>query len=416
MASNLRTAAGAVVVGLAVACLSGPPGAAAADLKLERVVLLMRHGIRPPTKAAVVPAGIAKDAWPSWSVAFGFLTTHGAEAVGRLGAFDRAFYAERGLLPANGCLTPDVVEIYADTDQRTIKTAEAYAAGLAPNCSLAAGHRPQDAGDPLFSPLDGAADFDGDAARAAVLARFPEGLGPVAARHSAALDILSRAMGCCTAPACLAGAGACDLASLPADVAASGKGKPKLAGSLDYGSTVSEVLLLEYMDGKPMAEVGWGRVSKADIAAALALHPVKFDVLERTPYIAKRAASPLARRMLDALQRPAGAKLTVLVGHDTNIADLGGLLDLHWQVADYPADDPPPAGALGFELLRDTAGHRFVRAVYQAQSMDDARDLTVLDRGHPAAYVEVEIPGCADACPIANFERLLAAKMTATAP
>jgi hypothetical protein len=35
------------------------------DLKLERVVMLMRHGIRPPTKAAVTPPGITAGALAS---------------------------------------------------------------------------------------------------------------------------------------------------------------------------------------------------------------------------------------------------------------------------------------------------------------------------------------------------------------
>ncbi|MFT4055515.1 MAG: hypothetical protein QM681_13495 [Novosphingobium sp.] len=42
--------------------------AAKSDLQLEHVVMLMRHGIRPPTSANPAPAGYTQEAWPSWPV------------------------------------------------------------------------------------------------------------------------------------------------------------------------------------------------------------------------------------------------------------------------------------------------------------------------------------------------------------
>ena len=47
---------------LLAGCAASAPGADASpaapgSLKLEKVVMLMRHGVRPPTKAAVVPPG-----------------------------------------------------------------------------------------------------------------------------------------------------------------------------------------------------------------------------------------------------------------------------------------------------------------------------------------------------------------------
>ena len=62
-----RTLAWASVLALAFApSASRAVDPAAEGLKLERVVMLMRHGIRPPTKATVTPPGIAAEPWPSW--------------------------------------------------------------------------------------------------------------------------------------------------------------------------------------------------------------------------------------------------------------------------------------------------------------------------------------------------------------
>jgi 4-phytase/acid phosphatase len=96
-----------------------PSGAAepdaAAGLALERVVLLMRHGIRPPTRATVTPPGIAAAPWPKWDAPYGHLTAHGAEAIRLLGRFDRKSLVARGLLPSEGCPKTGVgFELLAD--------------------------------------------------------------------------------------------------------------------------------------------------------------------------------------------------------------------------------------------------------------------------------------------------------------
>jgi 4-phytase / acid phosphatase len=159
---------------LATTANSAAPEAPAADLKLDRVVLLMRHGIRPPTKAQPMPQGVAADAWPSWPVAPGWLTPHGAAAVTAVAEADRTGFVAAGLLPAGAC--PTHVALLADSDQRTIATAQSYAQGLAPGCALAVEHRPQDEADPLFNQIaDGHAPLDPARAAAAVDAA----VGPV---------------------------------------------------------------------------------------------------------------------------------------------------------------------------------------------------------------------------------------------
>src|SRR5205085_2388697 len=113
----------------------------------------------------------------------------------------------------------------------------------------------------------------------------------------------------------------CRLADIPSDLAANPGDGPDLGGALGVASTAGQSLLLEYVEGKPLAEVGWGRAAKADLTSVLRFHSTKFFYEARTPYVAERAAAPIARRILAALGgEPGTGKLTVLVGHDTNIA------------------------------------------------------------------------------------------------
>lgn len=393
-------------------------------LELERVVMLMRHGIRPPTKATVTPEGIAAEPWPKWDVPYGHLTTHGAQAVTLLGQYDRAALSARGLLAAQGCPAAGEVVIWSDSDERTIKTGDAELQGLLPGCATTNDHLDEGKTDLLFSPLDEPGHLDPVKARAAIMTQIGS-TDAVIKAHADEFSLLQRVLGCCAPKVCIAANKPdCKLTDIPADIVmVKDEGRPKATGALDFGPSAAQTLMLEYVDGKPMSEVGWGRVNRDEISTLMKLHAMKGYVLQRAFYIVQQGASPLAKRMLDALNgiasedRANGSKLTVLVGHDTNIADMSGLLDFHWQVASYPADTPPPAGAVGFELLSNTAGKQFVRVFYRSQTMDQMRNLEPLDIAHPPSVEYIKVPGCSlgkdpTLCTLANFNKLVRSKIS----
>lgn len=393
--------------------------------RLERVVFLMRHGIRPPTKDPAKGDNYARDAWPGWTVDYGLLTTRGAEGIRLLGAADRADYVRRGLLPASGCLPAGAIVAEASAKQRAIKTGEAYVETLLPGCAVTVAH-PEKEGpeDWMFHPLDsGPADFDGQRAYRESAALAPAGgIAAQAAALRTEIDLLGNVLGCCSAPVCAANnaAAACTLADLPSSITANPHDRPDLAGPMSVGSTISQTFLLEYLEGMPMADVGWGRISRDQIEQLLIFHPVKFRYENGSPYVARRAAGPLVTRMAEALDAgPGGPRFTLLFGHDTNLADVGSLLGISWKVASYPKDDIPPGGALGFELLGDKAGHKFVRAFFRAQTMDQLRNQTPLDAQAEGYRSYLSIPGCNSPgdtapCPVDRFKAIVKEKLTAS--
>lgn len=385
-----------------VAASSNAP-AASSTLKLERVVMLMRHGVRPPTKPQVTPTGTNPQPWPRWNAGYGELTGHGYDAVRLLGRWDRIHWVARGLLPADGCPATDAVQVAASSKTRTQDTARALVEGLAPGCGIHVAF-PSKQNDVEFHPLQtDAMALDRGKALAAVQALAPPGgMAAEVKAHASLFALLNQAMGCTSGAAC-------DMSRMPAGIDNSNEERPKVGDPFGIASTASQTFLLEYLQGMPMKDVAWGHLDREQIGKLLQFHALKFRYEGRAPYVAARAASPLAARMLGAVEH--GPKLTVLVGHDTNIADLGGMLDLHWQVPDYPRDDPPPGGAIGFEVLADAAGKQFVRAFYRAQTMDQVRELQKLDAANAPSYTYLPIPGCAERCPIADFEKIVSGKL-----
>lgn len=359
-----------VVAVAGIAATPRVPTAHAQEWQVERVVMLMRHGVRPPTKDPPVPVAVAPDPWPTWSVGPGELTPHGAAAIAQLASWDRQQFAALGVLPASGCPPPDSVTVTSDSMQRTIATGDAYVSALAPGCGLDNQHQPQTTeGDRLFddSP-DG--DLSPAAARAAIDAALGTGgLAGATERLQPELDILTRTL-------CAGLDRECGLTGIPSGIVIdpTGRRRPHLSGGLAYGSTISEAFTLEYAEGKPMAEVGWGRIGPEEIQNAAAVHELELAVMDRPAALAVGNSGALARTIGDALV--SGPRLTVLVGHDTNIANIAGLLDVHWAVAGFGDSEPGPGGSLMFEVLRDGNGNRYVRSAYRSQTLEQIRYLS----------------------------------------
>ncbi|EJU14574.1 phosphoanhydride phosphohydrolase [Sphingomonas sp. LH128] len=395
-------------------------------MTLERVVGLMRHGVRPPTKTPPLPDGYAKDAWPKWDVPAGHLTQRGADALVLRGQYNKSDFVERELLSA-GCPKTGEVYFWANIEQRTIASGEATAQGMFAGCGVETHHNPLGQQDPLFSAGGAkAVAFDQQKALAAITARFGD-VQKIADANIADLKLMQSVLGCCAPPLCDKAKleASCTFTDLPSTVAMGIRpgARPRLTGPLTVAGTYSQNLLLEYLEGRPMTQVGWGRADRETVETLLRFHALEYEIVSRPPAVSYPLATPLVRRMLDALApqaksgaAPRGEKLTMFFGHDNTLALLGGFLGVHWKLASYPGDDSPPNGTLGFELLKNAKGERFVRTFYEAQTMDQIRNLEPLSNDNKPARQYLELPGCnasgdASPCPLRKFQTLLEARL-----
>ncbi|MDO7840845.1 histidine-type phosphatase [Sphingomonas immobilis] len=388
---------------LAGAADAQPP--APPKLTVERVVLLMRHGVRPPTKAPAMPARVTPERWPEWPVAPGYLTPHGADAVTALGVADRAGLTRSGLLAVGGCPKPGTIAIIADSDQRTIATADAWLKGVAPGCAASREQKPQGEDDPLFGPLGNGATIDADAANAAVKAAIgPGGLAAADRKYAPLLKRLDTIL--CGKPRA-----GCGVSGEPTTlVPATPTSRPKIDGALDTASTAAQILLLEYADGKPLSEIGWGRASAADVTALSEFHALEFRLLARPLPVARANMALLNRKIDAALNAADGALVTMISAHDTQIANFGGLIGGHWHVPGFAEDDPAPGGAIVIERVRDAKGAAFVRVKYRAQPLGRLRAGGAGTFEQPMTIAGCGTPKPVTLCPAERFAALLGTK------
>lgn len=406
--------------------LSAQPGPSLPDsssARLQFVVYLIRHGVRSPTGNPAQYNLYSAAPWPAWSVAPGYLTAHGYQLMRIFGAYDRLLLSGEGLLSAAGCEDASRVTIYADSDQRTRETGKALAAGLFPGCAPAVKGLSEGAPDALFHTREAhAVSVDPALAVAAIAGRIGGDPNNPTDAYRAQLTELDRILANCGDPA-VSAAKRQSILEIPAKLTSgTGDHLADLRGPLSTASTLAENLLLEYTEGMDASKVGWGCVNGTNLRSLLELHTAASEFSQRPKPIARAQASNLLHQILLSLSQAAEGKLVVgaisrvndralfLIGHDTNIASVAGLLDLDW-IADGRRDDTPPGGALVFELWQPAAGSEdFVRVYYTTQALEQMRSSTVLTSQNPPARVPVFIPACSRAdfsCSVTDFERAL---------
>lgn len=369
---------------------------------LERVVVIMRHGIRPPTKEVFVPQGATNRVWAKWDVPYGHLTAHGGLAINKLAEFDGGNY--RGFLGSN-CKSLHVV---ADVDQRTLKTAEIYGKTIAPKCNINVEHVALDGVDERFSPFEGKVNLDSAMLLAAAQRQLPNGgFAALHQKYAPLLAKLDKISGCCAPPICPDNK-ACGLNDLKTDFSIKKGGRVKIDGGLDIASTMAQVLLLQYTDGKPLSDVGFGEASADDVRAFSQFHALEFNLIARPSAIAKIGAKPLLKEIENGLFAANAPKYSVFVGHDTNIANIGGALDVHWVAGDLAPDDPSPGGALIFEKWRSKKGGEYVVVRYRSQTLDEMRNLGNL-KSNASKILSQPLCDAKTACSAARFKKLLLA-------
>jgi len=398
-----------IVLALAVTAASGlnapnPAAAPHGGLRLQRVVLVMRHGVRPPTQSNADLAKYADQPWPAWPVAPGELTPHGAETVRLMGESIRAAYRAAGLLPADGCGPAGTVSVWADgADERTRKTGVAMAAALAPGCDVKAGWTDAQPRDPIFG---GPATGECHVSPAAVAESMKQAAGGPAGSMPVG-DAVARLQAIFAPKACAGGGGTCFTAEAEKTAAAGA-----MSGPFPQAAGLAEDILLEYADGKPMREVGWGRARAADIGAIMPIHERAFAIIKDAKAFAADRGAPMVHVILGALagktveggpQSGPETKLLVLAGHDTNLVLMASLFGLSWTLPGEP-DATAPSTALAFELWTE-GGKAYVRPVIYYETLAQLRTLKPAHaRALPLAFKDCA-SGPLGSCPLETLRQ-----------
>lgn len=404
--SLARQSAGLLLL-FAVSFMQSAVGAPAAQPLLE--VIVMRHGVRAPDDSPAMLARSAVQAWPQWPVAQGELTPRGAALLVSQGRRARLSLDASGLLASGQCPGPRL-KVVADTVDRDRDSAAAWLSGLAPDCM-------QDITFPAVGTGRTRLFHGGDGPHPSKVAE-PITLAPP---ERQALDVLHHVLLGCSGAVCLQEAQARGLKIPRADAQGTLHSK-----ALETAGSLAENIVLEAAAGLPDRRVGWGRAPMDVRQRLIVLRNADFDVRHKALAMARYQGREMLAGISATLAAAGGepmpgseqplappeTRVLVLVGHDTNLANLSGLLGLEWHRGDEP-DDYPPGAALVFRLIKTAAGSR----VQVHVELPTAAGLRDGDLAQPDAVSirPIVIHHCdlADdqGCPLSNFLHLAASSM-----
>lgn len=402
----------------------------AENLTSDKYIALMRHGVRPQTSTKELEKMSAK-AWPKWDTADGQLTPHGAQAAAQLARWEVSMLRAKGLVPASGCPANGEVFGWANGPvQRTIDTGNVMLSTMFEGCGLKVGFAKGEV-DPLYAASDTALGaIDPVKGKAAILEAAGGSFDTLKAKVQPLMKEMDTILGC-NAPDSTCSMQTREWTVEVKEAKGTKPASVSVKGPLAEAGTAVQVFLLQYANGFPVDQVAFGKSpTPSDIIRLSELRQVKYDVGNRVPYLARRDASNFLNQLLLALstgpqdQAPEGgppnAKLLLLMGSDTQQAEIAAILGLHWKIPPYLDDETPPTGALTFERLHDESGRAYVKLGFVAPSLDQIRNASPINEASPPLQAIVTVPGCEaqavdGACPLETFTSLAKSKMDMTA-
>ncbi len=335
-----------------------------------------------------------------------------------MGSYTRQWLAQQGLIKNGSCPDSDNVFVYANSLQRTVATAQFFVNGAFPGCDIAVTH--QDAMgtmDPVFNPVitDNSEEFNKKALAAMAAANEKLSLKPAFQRLEKIVDYKS-------APAC-DNKKQCDLSNAENTFSAENGKEPNVSGPLKVGNSLMDAFTLQYYQGFPLEQVAWGQIKTPEQWKELsAIKNGYQDALFTSPDVAREVAAPLVdyiRSQLVDQDKANAPKVTLMVGHDSNIASLLSAL----QVKSYELPDTfektPIGGQVVFERWHDAKNNKdLLKVEYVYQTADQLRDGDSLSLKNPPKRVALQLTGCqADAngyCAWDQFAQVLNSALQGT--
>jgi len=395
------------------------------DTQLKQVIVFGRHSVRSSVVPNATLNTFSVKQYPVFSVGTGLLTANGAKLETMLGSYYRLWLTQQGLLTGDD--TADALSVYfrANVLERTIASAQAFAAGLLPAAKVNVNYFGPTDSDPLFDPIGaGVARLDLQMALAAVTGRLGGNGESLTSAYASELALTRSVLFGYPAgetPAPATPAALVDVTAIPLEVTAGTSSSPVNLGGLGMLAAAVDPFVMEYAEGMPAAEVGWGQLTVGGISQISRLSNLTLFLECRTPYLARvegsNVASHVVRSMVQAAtgNRMTGSlgspstKVIVLIASDNNLASFSGVFGLDWILPGYQPNFAGPGGTLVFELRQSqSTGEYIVRASYIAQTLDQLRNQTALTLESPPASAPLFIPGCSVGnatfdCPLADL-------------
>lgn len=368
------------------------------NYELKEVVVLSRHNIRAPLSDKNSILGkITPHQWTNWTANASELTLKGGVLETMMGQYFRKWFEKEGLFKEGYCPNSDEINIYANSMQRTIATAEYFTAGFFPTCGITPYHRYSPSKmDPLFFPrLTKISDnFKQTAMQQIASMGGKNGIVGINEKLKDSYSTVEKVTDMRNSAACKEDK-ICALDDYNTQFVFQLGEEPNLKGSLKIANTIADALILQYFEeqddkkaafGNNLSVKEWENISK--------IKDVYGDALFAAPIVAVNVAHPLLEYMRDELKSK-DRKFTFLVGHDSNICSLLNALGVEEYSLPNTIEKKTPIGSkLVFEKWIDkTTKKEYVGINLVYQTTDQLRFSKPLSLDNPPASFPLKLTG-----------------------
>ena len=406
-----KTLITATVAGIVLLASNAQAQTVPEGYQLQQVLMMSRHNLRAPlANNGSVLEQSTPNKWPEWDVPGGQLTTKGGVLEVYMGHYMREWLAEQGMVKSGECPPPYTVYAYANSLQRTVATAQFFITGAFPGCDIPVHHQEKmGTMDPTFNPVitDDSASFREKAVQAMEKARQAQQLDE-------SYKLLAQIARYQDSPSCKEKQ-QCSLSDAKDSFSANYQKEPGVKGPLAIGNSLVDAFTLQYYEGFPLDQVAWGEIKTDQQWRLLSKLKNSYqDSLFTSPEVARNVAKPLVKYIDNALVTEAAKtpKITVLVGHDSNIASLLTALDFNAYTLPGQYERTPIGGKIVFQRWHDTQANRdLMKIEYVYQSAEQLRNADALTLKTPPQRVTLSLKGCpVDAngfCPMDTFSKIM---------
>ena len=359
---------------------------------LEQVVVLSRHNIRSPLSGGDSLLGtVTPNEWFKWSSDPSELSLRGGASETLMGQYFRKWMEKEELIPSNYRPEGEEVRIYANSKQRTIATAEYFSAGLLPTSNINVEyHMEFDKMDPVFTPqLTFVTDEYKKDVEAQIHQLFDGTIKGLEDNYSLLSDVIDIEKSKAWKEGTVTKLVTDDL-TLKLEANA----EPGMSGSLKTACSISDALVLQYYEESDDLKAAFGKTLTADQWKAISeIKDVYGDVLFTAPLVSVNVAHPLLQE-IDKELNAEGRKFTFLCGHDSNVGSVLAALGAEEYVLPEAIESKTPIGCkLVFSKWSNASGEKFISVDLVYQSVDQLRELDMLDLEHSPVVFSVTLSG-----------------------
>ena len=365
--------------------------------KLKEVVILSRHNIRSPlsTNGSTL-SKMTPHEWTNWSSAASELTLRGGVLETEMGQFFRKWTIETGLFKDNYVPSIDEVNVYANSMQRCIATAQYFSSGFMPVANLRVNHRyvPSKM-DPIFFPrlTKSTEAFRTEAMKQINAMGGKEGLVGINKSLKESYDLIAKVLDMKQSEYYKKGE-IKDFVNNDTQITLELNQEPGMKGSLKNANSASDAFILQYYEEPDGMKAAFGhKLTTEDWTKIAKVKDVYGDVLFTAPIVAVNVAHPLLQYMYDELNDK-DRKFTFLCGHDSNIASVDAALGVEEYSLPNSIEKKTPIGSkLVLEKWVDAAGKAYIAVNLVYQSTDQLKQMSLLDLQHAPQVFSLKLKG-----------------------